>query len=149
VPWSKRIAEGEFEIVLAEAEARGAESVLSSAGLGDVMALADAARYKGRQGLARRALESVRQRFGSSDAARTAAFLLGRMSEGAPAGAIAWYDTYLSEAPGGTFAAEALGRKMALLDRSGQRARARAVAEQYLASYPKGAYAALARQLRE
>jgi hypothetical protein len=91
----------------------------------------------------------VRQRFAGSDAARTAAFLLGRMSEGSPASAITWYDTYLGEAPAGTFAAEALGRKMALLDRSGRRSAARTIAKQYLARYPKGAYAELANQLRK
>lgn len=149
VPWSKRIADGEFEVILAEAEARGVEAVLASAPLSDVMAVADAARYKGQTGLARRALESVRARFGSSDAARTAAFLLGRMSETSPASAIAWYDRYLAESPGGTFASEAFGRKMVLLTRMGKNGEARALARSYLARHPKGAYAALARELAQ
>jgi len=147
VPWSKRVASGEFQIVLDEAQARGIESVLASGSLDDLMALSDAARYAARGDLAQRALTSVRSRFSSSDAARTAAFLLGRLAEGgSSSAAIDWYDRYLAEAPGGTFAAEALGRKMLLL-RSRAPAQARGVAEQYLRRFPKGAYAQVARDL--
>ena len=147
VSWAKRVASGEFQIVLDEAQARGIESVLASGSLDDLMALSDAARYAARGDLAQRALTAVRSRFSSSDAARTAAFLLGRLAEGgSSSAAIDWYDRYLAEAPGGTFAAEALGRKMLLL-RSRAPAQARGVAEQYLRRFPKGAYAQVARDL--
>jgi hypothetical protein len=96
--------------------------------------------------VARRSLVALRERFAQSSAGVTAAFMLGRMSEGAPSAAIAWYDRYLSEAPNGTYAAEALGRKLHLLS-SARPADARAVAQQYLAAYPNGAYASLARKL--
>jgi hypothetical protein len=133
--------------VLSEAQARGIDSVLGSGSLDDLVALADAARYAGRGDLAQRALQSVRSRFASSPAARTAAFLLGRMAEGgAPSAAIGWYDRYLAEAPGGAFASEALGRKMLLL-RTSSPAQARAVAKQYLKSFPKGGYAQVARDI--
>jgi len=43
--------------------------------------------------------------------------------------------------------AEATGRLLESLQRSGQKGRAHNVAEQYLAKYPRGAQAALAQQL--
>jgi hypothetical protein len=148
IPWSKRIANGDFKGVLAEARARGIESVLASGSLDELWALADAARYEGEGGLSRRAMIAVRERFPTSDAAHTAAFLLGRMAEGgSPSGAITWYDTYLGEAPRGTYAAEALGRKLELVRRTRGTSAARPLAQQYLASYPKGPYAKLARDI--
>ncbi len=43
--WSERVAKGDFAGVLADADARGVDSVVGSAPLDDLMALADAARY--------------------------------------------------------------------------------------------------------
>ena len=64
---------------------------------------------------ARRALEAQRRRFHGSPRAADAAFFLGRLDENDGAGlihALRWYDRYLDEAPSGSYAAEALGRKM-------------------------------------
>jgi TolA-binding protein len=144
VSWAKRVAAGDFDVVLAEADARGVDRVLQSAPLGELSALADAARYRGKTAVARRALLAMRKRFASTTAAQTAAFLLGRMSSGS--NAIRWYDAYLSEAPSGTYASEAMGRKMLLL-RSGNKDAARSVARQYLKRFPKGGYANVAREL--
>ena len=141
--WSTRVAEGDFKGVLADAEARGLGTTLSSGSLADLDALADAARYARRQDLARLALLAVRRRFPGSPASHNAAFSLGRMADAAegPAAAIVFYDHYLAEAPGGPLAAEALGRKMeALLRASGPEA-ARTVAQEYLRRYPEGPYA--------
>lgn len=145
--WAERVAAGDFEGVLADAEARGIEATLSSAGAGELMTLADAARYGGKSQLAGDALRAVRKRFPGSKHASTAAFLLGRMAEdgGRTDAAMNLYDTTLSE--GGTFAAEALGRKMLLIKRSSGNAGARGTAEQYLKSYPRGPYAAAARAI--
>jgi hypothetical protein len=146
--WSKRVADGDFSGVLAEAEQRGIDAVLAGGSLDEVVALGDAARYTGRTDLARRTLTTTRRRFPGSSAGRAAAFLLGRLADGgAPGQAIAWYDTYLSESPGGPFAAEALGRKMVATQRTAGRAAARPIAEQYLARHPSGAHAAVARDL--
>jgi hypothetical protein len=142
--WAQRIAEGDAEGVLAEAESRGIDAVLASGTLDELVALADAARYKGRSDVARGALEKVRERYPASKPARTAAFLLGRMAAGASA--LRWYDVYLAEAPNGTFAAEAVGRKLVIL-RASNPAQARALAEEYLARWPKGPYAAVAREI--
>lgn len=146
--WSKRVASGDFQGVLAEAEQRGVEGVLQQAPLDDLVALGDAARYAKRGDVARATLTATRKRFPGSSPGKAAAFLLGRLADGgAPAAAITWYDTYLTESPGGPFAAEALGRKMLAVQRTGGQAAARPIAEQYLKRYPRGAHAALARDL--
>ncbi|MCC6527809.1 MAG: FecR domain-containing protein [Polyangiaceae bacterium] len=146
--WSQLVARGEFDAVLQQADELGFEAALGARPLDDVLALGDAARYRGQAGLAQRALVRVRERFPGSDAAASAAFLLGRMAEGgsAPA-ALGWYDRYLAEAPRGAFASEALGRKMAAVYRGSGKDAARALAEQYLRHYPQGAHAGVARQI--
>lgn len=149
VSWSKRVAKGDFEGVLREAEQRGVDGVLSGGSLDDLVALSDAARYAGRGDLSRRALLAVRSRFAGSGPATSAAFLLGRMAHdgGSPGGAIQWYDRYLAEAPSGTFASEALGRKMLAVRTTQGTGAARPLAEAYLARYPKGGFAAVAGEI--
>lgn len=145
--WSRRVAQGKFEEVIAEAERQGIDAVVSRASLTELSALADAARYARRSRLAERVLLAERQRFGSSGAARDAAFLLGQLAESEGRGALAWYDTYLREAPDGVYAPQALGRKM-MLAYEGRSARgADTFAREYLARYPRGPYAAAARKI--
>jgi hypothetical protein len=149
--WPRRVAAGDFRGVVADAEAHGVDAALGGASLRDLAALADAARFTGRPDLARRALLAERARFSGSPEARAAAFLLGRIADdagGSPASAVRWYDDYLREAPGGAFAAEALGRKLAALRSAGDPA-ARTTASEYLRRYPEGPYAAQARDLVE
>jgi hypothetical protein len=67
--------------------------------------------------------------------------------EGNTSRAIALYDEYLQG--GGSFASEALGRKMLAVQRTKGDAGARAVAESYLEKYPKGGYASAARSIVE
>jgi hypothetical protein len=148
--WTQRVAAGDFRGVLAEADQRGLESTLGQSALADLVALADAARYAGRSDVAHRALTAQRERFAGSNAARTAAFLLGRLAdtrEGQPAAAIGWYDRYLAETPGGEFASEALGRKLVVVQRVSGAASARPIAQEYLRRFPQGPYAAKAREL--
>jgi hypothetical protein len=144
----ERVARGDFAGVIADAEARGLDAAIDASPLDDLAALADAARYAGRTDLARRALLAERSRFKSSAEARSAAFLLGRMTEaGSPAAAISWYDQYLSESPHGSLAPEALGRKMVAVKATAGRDAAHPVAEAYLARYPQGAFAAAAAEI--
>ncbi|WP_437580162.1 FecR domain-containing protein [Sorangium sp. So ce887] len=147
--WAKRVAEGDFRSVLAEAEQRGLGGVLDHGPLDDLVALADAARYARRGDVAQRALTATRKRFPGTSHGKAAAFLLGRMVDdgGSPGAAVAWYDAYLAESPGGPFAAEALGRKMVAVERTGGRSAARPVAELYLKRHPRGAHAPVARDL--
>jgi hypothetical protein len=148
--WTQRVAAGDFRGVLADADQRGLENTLIQSTLADLAALADAARYAGRVDVAHRALLAQRDRFARSSAARTAAFLLGRLadtSESQPAAAIGWYDRYLAETPSGEFASEALGRKLVAVQRVSGAASARPIAHEYLRRFPQGPYASKAREL--
>jgi hypothetical protein len=144
--WSEMLADGNFRGVVEAADARGTDVALSRGPLADVVALADAARYLHDRVLAKRGLLAERSRFAGSAEARGAAFVLGRMADdgGSRDEAIRWYDTYLAESPGGSFAAEALGRKLVALVESGDTAGARSVAKEYLRRFPHGAHAGYA-----
>jgi hypothetical protein len=144
--WSEMLADGNFRGVLDAAEARGTDVSLSRGSLADVVALADAARYLHDRALAKRGLLVERSRFVGSAEARGAAFVLGTMADdgGSRDEAIRWYDTYLAESPGGSFVAEALGRKLVALAESGDTVGAHAVAREYVRRFPHGAHAAYA-----
>src|SRR5690606_31993108 len=147
--WRDALASGRWDQILSEAERDGVEATLETASRDDLLALADAARYRRRTDLARSALLAVRRRFPN---AVEAAFLLGRVEElrpGATAAAIGWYDEYLVRAPRGTYAAEALGRKMILTNELAGREKARPLAEEYLRRFPSGSYAGAARALQQ
>jgi hypothetical protein len=148
--WSRRVAAGDYAGVVRDAESQGLNRVVSSRPLADLRALGDAARYAGRADVAKRAYETLRDRFPSTPEARTAAFLLGRVEEEqehAIGEALRWYDTYFEEAPTGALAADALGRKMILVSRSQGRDAARSLAQRYLERFPSGTYSAAARDL--
>jgi len=149
--WAARLSRGEFDAVVAAAERRGIARTLDEADGEDLAALADAARYARRTELAQRALLAELRRFPRS-VGRDAAFFLGGLAEeragaGAAAAALDWYDRYLRQSPRGSYASQALGRKMAMQERLGHPDEARAVAEDYLAQFPKGPYADRARAL--
>jgi TolA-binding protein len=148
--WREALASGEWDRILAEAERAGIKATLETAPGDDLFALADAARYRRRLDLAQSALLAHRRRFPGSARAPEAIFLLGRVAELGSAGratALSRYDEYLSRAPTGTYAAEALGRKMTLLNEAGEAQKARAIAEAYLRRFPQGSYAGAARAL--
>jgi hypothetical protein len=144
--WSRRLARGDFEAVVAAAEQRGIDSVLSRGSLGQLSALADAARYTRRSRLAARALVAERERFPETSEGREAAFFLGNLAEDSadPHGAVAWYGRYLREDSSGTYAAQSLGRKM-LIESEGNGSAARGDAGDYLHRFPAGSYADAAR----
>lgn len=145
--WRAALAEGHWDRVLSDAERDGLASTLETASNEDLLALADAARYRRRIDIARAALLAARRRFPGSV---ETAFLLGRVEElrpGARSAALQWYDEYLTRAPRGTYAAEALGRKMILSKELGGRATAQPIAEEYLRRFPAGSYAGAARAL--
>lgn len=143
------VARGHFAAVVADAEAHGVESSLAQRSLADLGALGDAARYLGRRDLARRAFVAQRTRFPRTTAASNAAFQLGRLADddGRQTEAIGWYDRYLVEAENGPLAAEALGRLLVATSRVSGPSAARPIADRYLARFPQGAHAAIARDI--
>lgn len=146
------LARGEWDRILAEVERVGVETSLRTLSSDDLCALADAARYRRRPALARSALLAQRARFPGSPRSLDALFLLGRAEElgaGSKKAAIERYDEYLSRAPSGTYAAEALGRKMILLKETEGTESARNVAREYLSRFPNGSHAKAARKLRD
>jgi TolA-binding protein len=146
--WASARADGDWERILDHATGRGLARTLAERSSEDLALLADAAHYLGHDDIAERVLLAQRQRFPGSTRAKDAAFLLGRIVEARPGGAmqaLGWYDRHLEEAPTGVYASEALGRKMTVLARlQGERA-ARPVAREYLRRYPGGTYARAAR----
>jgi hypothetical protein len=120
--WSVALAAGHLDRILAEAEHAGLKATLDRASSDDLLALADAARYRRRMDLARDALLAERRRFPDSPRSLDAAFRLGRVEEASDRGlarAIEWYDEYLTRAPTGTYASEALGRNDDLDEQAG------------------------------
>ncbi len=148
--WSDRLADGEAASIVAEAQRRGIAKVLAGASSEDLAALADAARFRGQERLARRALLAQRTRFPGTLRAEEASFLLGRLADGTggrASDALAWYDRYLREAPSCAYSAEAMGRVMTVLERQQRMDEARRVAAEYLRRFPQGPYARAARAL--
>ncbi len=147
--WANELANGDFEAIVRQAEDRGLDACLSTSSSRDLASLSDAARYGRHDDIARRALLAQRRRFPMSEAARDAGFLLGRVEEAAQSRsrALEWYERYLGETPNGTYASEALGRRMNLTQQLFGDERALGVAQEYTARFPQGAYAERARAL--
>jgi ferric-dicitrate binding protein FerR (iron transport regulator) len=147
--WAARVTQGDARGVLEEAQTHGLDSVLAEADAPALVALADAARYDGREGLAIRVLLAQRKRFPGSATAANAAFFLGRLADdaGKPGEALDWYRRYSREQPRGAYASEALGRAMMVVGNVSGKADARAIAEEYLQRFPDGTYLLHARQI--
>ena len=148
--WPALVARGAFAEIVTQARRRGIENVLAHGSDVDLAAFADAARYTREPQLARRGLLALRARFPGTDRAKSGAFFLGRLGEAGEDhvdNALAWYDRYLQESPGGSYAEGAMAREMFLLRQHKMRARATAMAERYLAEYPEGTYRELAIRL--
>jgi hypothetical protein len=138
-------AAGKYDEALVAIERAGFAQEIERASSQDLAALADAARYAARPALAKQALLAQRRRFGVRG---SSAFVLGKIAadqQGTTADAVRWFETYLREEPNGSLAEQALGRVLEL--RKGDPSSARATAERYLARYPNGIHAPLARSL--
>jgi len=147
--WAQALAHGKASQIVDEALRLGLDDCLAQSTASELAALADAARYTRRDDVARKVLLAERHRFAGTRAAADAGMLLGRLAEAQQndGQALRWFDTYLAEAPGGAYAAEALGRKMAVVRHSGGSAAARAVAQEYIKKYPEGTYSSAARAI--
>ena len=85
--WPSALASGDFAFIIEEAE-RDLPRALEASTSDDLAALADAARYRRQDDLARRALDAQRRRFQGSPRAADAAFFLGRLDEKEGAGLV-------------------------------------------------------------
>jgi hypothetical protein len=144
--WKDLAAAGKYRDALAAVEQAGFPQEIERASAGDLLALSDAARFAGRPERAREALLALRRRFGAKG---HSAFLLGKIAadqQGAAADAVTWFETSLEEEPSGALAEQALGRILEIKKRRDSEA-AKPIAARYLAKYPSGAYAPLARSL--
>ncbi|MFO0592525.1 MAG: FecR domain-containing protein [Polyangiaceae bacterium] len=145
--WKVLARAGKHREAMDAAEAAGFSAEVARASASDLLALSDTARFAGRPARAKEALLALRKRFGAKG---QSAFLLGKISADqlrSPGEAATWFEIYLQEEPGGPLAEQALGRLLEIHKR--EPGAARLVAERYLARYPNGAYAALARSLSE
>jgi len=150
VGWRELIAAGRYAEGLRAAERAGFARACQSAAESELAALADAARFSGRQARAVEALQALRRRYPRSEAAATAAFALGRIAfeqGGSYDAAVRWFSTYAAERPSGPLIGDAVGRLMEARQRAGDRAGARADAERYLGRFPEGPYAGFARAI--
>ncbi len=148
--WRILIDRGQYAKALSDLDPEEIEQAIWQSDPDDLINLGAAARRLGD----RRAgyiYSVLRSRFAGTDAAADAAFMLARMQfhAGAPQGAVTWLNTYLRERPNGRFAREAAGRLVEAYHQSADQSRAKAAAERYLARYPDGPHAALARSVLE
>ncbi len=142
--WKSLAKSGKYKEAMALVEQTGFAAEASKSSSSDLLILADIARFSGRPGQAKEALLLARQR----GARGLTTFLLGKIAADqlhSPGEAVNWFETYLQESAGGALAEQALGRIMEMRKRDP--GAAKLTAQRYLARYPSGAYAALARSL--
>lgn len=142
--WLGLAQSGKHREALAAAERAGLSNVYRAAPAESLLELAGAARLAGRPDVERAALLACRKRAAGRGPAAQAAYLLGRGS--APAEAAQWFETYLREQPAGLLAREASGRLIESHAAAGNRAAAAQAASRYLAAYPHGPHASMAKR---
>jgi len=144
--WSRMSAKGQHRRILELAEEQGLDTATATASGPDLLALGNSARFAGKSGVAVKAYRVLRERFSKSSEANIAAFFLGRLSESSrPSEAISWYERYVAEAPAGAWVADALGRRMVILNNTSGGSLAQNAAKDYLQRFPHGPYAGFAR----
>ncbi|MFW2389796.1 MAG: FecR domain-containing protein [Polyangiales bacterium] len=144
--WKELVDEGAYEEALSTLSTEQLKEATRQGEERDLVNLAAVARRTG-DPRARYIYSVVRSRFAGTDGAANAAFMIARMEfhAGAPQAAATWLEIYLRERPGGRFSREAAGRLIEAYVRAEDSTSAKAAAERYLALYPKGPHAALAR----
>ena len=143
--WIKLDEKGDYDAAYAAALSAGLASVLRASSSDELLRLAQVARLSGHRDTEREALVTCRRRFPGSERAAVAAYELGRSSS--PSEASSWFDTYLGEQPSGPLAREASGRLVEARASAGDDRGARDAAARYLARYPDGPHAPLARRV--
>jgi transmembrane sensor len=149
VSWKQLAQGGRYADALAAAEAEGFDAVCRHASAADLVLLGDAARFAGSPKRAQQAHELVRARAPGTHEAAMSAFTLGRIAYDRRTyrDAARWFESYLREDPSGSLAREAAGRLIEAEKAAGDLAAARESASAYLAKYPAGPHAGLARTI--
>jgi hypothetical protein len=145
ISWIKLEEKGDYDAAYAAALSVGLGSVLRASSADELLRLAQVARLSSHRDTERDALVTCRRRFPGSERAAVAAYELGRSSS--PSEASSWFDTYLGEQPSGPLAREASGRLVEARASAGDYRGAHDAATRYLARYPDGPQAALARRV--
>ena len=144
--WQALALEGKYKQAVEAAESAGFDGVLARSSASELLLLGDACRLGGKSSLGVRAYTKVRERFAGSLEAQRALFSLG-VAAFPSASAGTFFEQYLAEAPNGTLAPEALGRLLEIQHRGSNKQAARAAASRYLARFPNGAHARLAKTI--
>ncbi len=148
--WKQLAVEGRYPDALAAAEGGGFEATCRRASAADLLLLGETARFAGSPARAEQALRLVRARPGAKHEAAMSAFNLGRIEYDDRrnySAAARWFQSYLREEPAGGLAREAAGRLIEAQKAAGDMSAARESASAYLAKYPAGPHAGLARTI--
>jgi len=148
--WREFARRGSLREAFAAAQATGFDAACQSASPSELLQLGDGARLSGNSASAKQALTRLRSAFPADSRRAAAAFALGKVAfdqTHAYAEAAEWFATSIREQPGGSLVREAAGRLIEARRRAGDDAGARRAAESYLARYPDGPHADLARSL--
>jgi TolA-binding protein len=143
--WTKLEERGDYDGAYAAVRSAGLASVLRASSADELLRLAQVGQLSGHPNIERQALLTCRRRFPGTEQAAVAAYELGRTSS--PSEASRWFSAYLDEQPNGPLAREASGRLVEALASAGDDGGARAAAARYLARYPNGPHAAVARHV--
>lgn len=144
-PWTTFEQRGDYDGAYAAAAGVGFASLYRASSADELLRLAHVGQLSGHRVVERESLLACRRRFPGTEQSAVAAYELGRASS--PAEAATWFEAYLREQPSGLLAREALGRLVEARAAAGDAAAARDAAKRYLARYPTGPQAALARQV--
>ncbi len=148
--WRELAKKGDLRQAFASADARGFQSVCDGATAAELLVLGDAARVSGRADRATEALFTLRRRYPRDPRRAAAAFALGKVAfdqRHAYAQAAEWFSTCMREQPSGPLVREAWGRRVEALRNAGDSVGAQRVAREYLARYPDGPHADIARSV--
>lgn len=148
--WRELAKKGDLRQAFAAADAHGFQSVCDGATPAELLLLGDAARVSGRADRATEALFSLRRRYPHDPRRAAAAFALGKVAfdqRHAYGQAAEWFSTCVREQPNGPLVREAWGRRIEALRNFGDGAGAQRAAREYLAHYPDGPHADIARSV--
>jgi transmembrane sensor len=147
IAWTVLEERGDYDGAYAAVQRSGLSSLLRTASPDALLRLAQVGKLSGHRDLERDALLVCRKRFANTSQAALASYELGRASS--PAEAATWFKAYLAERPHGPLAREAAGRLIEAYSQAGDSSDARDMARRYLAGYPDGPHAPLARGILE